>query len=276
MFTYDLHLHTTASDGSYTPQELCALAKGRGLQGIAITDHDTIRAYGEIQDDLGLTLIPGVEINTEYAGQEVHILGYGMDLSSSQLTERLLRLQSLRAERARKIVEKLNQIGLRVTWDSVLEITGAGVIGRPHVGMALVQAGYAVSVRDAMQKYIGKDKPAYVPRYDLTPQEAVTTIREAGGIAVLAHPGLIKAADVVRQVVAAGVDGLEAYYPQHSREQEEEFLQLAERFQLVVTGGSDFHGLSKGENADRIGLKGLDQKNFDIFLARIKGIPTRT
>jgi predicted metal-dependent phosphoesterase TrpH len=273
MIAYDLHVHTTASDGTYSPREICALAGKRRLKGLAITDHDTVAAYAQLtpEDTQGLTLVPGVEINTEYGGQEVHVLGYGVDLQAERFLEAITRLQEQRRIRCRQMVEKLRQTGINLDWEQVQELIGDSVPGRPHVGLALLRGGYVSSVREAMQKYLTKGRPAYVPRYEILPAQALDIIRSAGGVTVLAHPGLIEDAAVLAQVLDLPLDGLEVYYPLHDAATTEHFKQLARRSGRLITGGSDFHGLVKNEEPEHLGSVGLDQKNFIKFFNSLKG-----
>jgi len=244
----DLHIHTTASDGSLSPAEVVEAALRAGLRAIAITDHDSVSGLGEAQSRAvgRLRVIPGVEINTDAKVDgdwvEVHILGYLIDPTAPMFEEELQQLRVLRFERARRIVERLNALNLPVSFARVVEIAGTGPIGRPHVAQAMVEAGLVGSVLQAFQLYLGVGRPAYVERYKLSPEDAIRLIHAAGGVAVLAHPGLIGDDSLIPALVAAGLDGLEVHYPEHGRHEVRRYAGLARRFGLVATGGSDAHG----------------------------------
>jgi len=240
----DLHIHTQASDGALSPAQVVERAIDRGLAAIAITDHDIVDGCLPAALAAGerLEVIPGIEINTEWGSQEVHILGYYIDLNDQRFLDVLEELRQARLGRITKIVRKLAEIGVKLEMSRVLELAGDGTIGRPHVALAMIEAGYIETIREAFTDYIGYGAPAYVPRYKLSPAEAVQIIRQAGGIPVLAHPGLIGDDDLIPALVASGLQGLEVYYPEHSQEQVTHYRQLAEGYGLIVTGGSDYHG----------------------------------
>ncbi len=244
----DLHLHTTASDGTLSPAETVEAAIRAGLTGIGITDHDTVAGVAEAKASAAgrIRVVPGVEINTEAQvdeeWREVHVLGYLVDVASPALQDELQRLRVARLERARRIVDKLATLNLAVSFARVREIAGGGPLGRPHIAQAMVEAGLAGSVLQAFQLYLGLGKPAYVERYKLSPEDAVRLIHAAGGVAVLAHPGLIGDDAIIAPLVAVGLDGLEARYPEHGRREAKRYAALARRHELVVTGGSDAHG----------------------------------
>lgn len=244
MLVVDLHIHTQASDGALTPAQVVERAVAQGLKAIAITDHDIIdgcRPAIEAAADR-LEVIPGVEINTEWGSKEVHILGYYIDLADQKFLEELKNLRQVRLDRIVKIVRKLNDIGVKVNLDRVLELAGAGTIGRPHVALAMIENGYVSTIQEAFAGYIGYGAPAYVPRYKLLPEEAVQIILKAGGVPVLAHPGLIGEDELIPHLAAHGLQGLEVYYPEHGPEQIDHYAQKAKEYGLVITGGSDFHG----------------------------------
>lgn len=246
---YDLHTHTTRSDGMHSPEELVALASDKHLTGIAITDHDEI---GGIEKavvrgaELGLEIIPGLELSTTYRGYDVHILGYFIDYQHAGLLRLLHVLQEQRVGRAHRIVEKLNRLGLGVPFETVLEYAGEGCIGRPHVANALVRHGYVTTFQEAFNHYLAEDRPAFVPKSVLTPEAAIAAIHQANGIAGLAHPGQNLTIEIVIDVIKLGVDAIETIHPKHSNERRRFFNELAVKFDLLQTGGSDFHGGAKG------------------------------
>jgi predicted metal-dependent phosphoesterase TrpH len=247
----DLHIHTTASDGVLTPARVVQAAIDEGLSAIAITDHDTVEGIPQAlmaAQGADLEVIPGVELSAEQDSSEVHILGYYIDHQSSALQERLEVLRRARRERARNMVRKLERMGLPISWERVQEIAGdSSAFGRPHVARALHERGYVGSVNDAFHRYIGLDGPAYVARYKLSPTQAMELIRAAGGLPVLAHPW--RQREMVAGLAGLGLVGLEAYCPGYSPEASGELVRLGEKYNLIATGGTDFHGY--GENGVR-------------------------
>lgn len=252
----DLHAHTTASDGAFTPSELVARAAKLGLRVIAITDHDSTEGVAEglaAGRALGIEVIPGVEINTDVPRSEVHILGYFVRHDDPTLRSELARLREGRIGRARRMAEILGQMGAPVSFERILEIAGEGAVGRPHVAQALVEARHVASYEEAFERYIGRNSPAYVDRLKFSPEEACRLIRQVGGVPVLAHPvgfdkfGAIKTPfnleTALPDLIAAGLGGLEVYYPGYDAVTTEYLLGIARRFGLLVTGGTDFHGL---------------------------------
>ncbi|MGS0764670.1 PHP domain-containing protein [Syntrophomonas curvata] len=256
---YDLHVHTTASDGALTPYEVIDAASSIGLKGIALTDHDTAaglepaRRYLERNPGLRLELIPGIELNTEAGDEEVHILGYFIDPENAALNQHLRDIRTSRHDRALKIVDRLQQAGLAISFDQVQKLTRGESMGRPHIARALIENGYVNSIEEAFDKYIGRGRPGFVPRYKFLPAEAVELIKGAGGIAVLAHPGLLKVPEKIIEIIKLGIEGLEVYYPEHSGEQQQELAILAGQYKLLITGGSDFHGPASQESRAGLG-----------------------
>lgn len=248
----DLHMHSTASDGRLTPTELVRLARERGLTAIALTDHDTTDGVAEAQAAgrvAGVEVIAGVEINTESEDGDVHFLGYFVNPDDAAFQDHLATLRNARLGRARLMVEKLAQLGMPLDWARVQEIAGEGAVGRPHVARALLECGYIATLSEAFEKYIGHEGPAYVPRYRLTPEQAIAAIRAAGGVACLAHPAVAGTTPLVPRLAAAGLGALEVYYPEHTPEDQEMLLALARKYDLVATGGSDFHALDDSTHA---------------------------
>ena len=248
----DLHLHTNASDGRLSPRELVEMAAGEGMDVIAITDHDSVAgvtsALEAALDFPQLTVIPGVEINTDVPRGEVHVLGYFVDYSSPELEGTLAGLREGRKTRAQKMVAKLGELGLSIEWDRVHELAGDGSVGRPHVAQAILERGYVSSFKEAFTKYSGREGPAYVQRDKLSPREAVKLVIEAGGVAVLAHPADIEALDsLLTELVSVGLAGLEGHYGNYSTDAMWHLDLLAQKHGIFVTGGSDFHGLDSDE-----------------------------
>ncbi|MTI82813.1 MAG: PHP domain-containing protein [Firmicutes bacterium] len=241
----DLHVHTTASDGLDNPRDVVCKAKKLNLKAIAITDHDT---FGGLQEALQATetvnmeVVTGIELSAEYKGKEVHILGYLMDIMDKDLAYHLSFFKKSRVERVHKIVQKLQQLNLPICKDEVLSQAEYGIIGRPHIARVLINKGVVGSVGEAFDKYIGQDGMAFVPRVKYTPAKAIRLIRNAGGVAVIAHPGLAKLDNYIPRLVEEGLQGIEVYHPQHSQVDIDHYLYMARQYELLVTGGSDYHG----------------------------------
>ncbi|MFH1269865.1 MAG: PHP domain-containing protein [Candidatus Omnitrophota bacterium] len=246
----DLHLHTVFSDGTYTPEELISESLGSGLSAIAIADHDTVSAIepaiktGQARD---IEVLAGIELTAEDDGHEVHLLGYLFDYKNKDLIKRLEILQEYRIERIHKIADRLREMGASLKAESVFDIAGGGTVGRLHVARAMVNAGLVTSTAEAFRKYIGDKCPAYVGGFRLPPIEAIALIRGAGGIPVLAHPYTLNSEELIPKFVDYGLMGLEVYYPEHSRAMVNSYLGLAEKYNLLITGGSDCHGNAKPE-----------------------------
>jgi predicted metal-dependent phosphoesterase TrpH len=243
----DLHLHTTASDGRLSAGELVQIAAEQGVGVIAITDHDTVAsiepALFAAECFPYVRVIPGVEINTDVRKGEVHVLGYFIDYKNEILLKSLSDLRNSRITRARKMVDKLKELGVPVAWERVLEIADGGSIGRPHIAQAMYELNHISTLQDAYDKYIGRNAPAYAERERVSPKEAVELIVQAGGIPVLAHPA--KMADLEQTIVelkTAGLAGIETYYDGYGKEAISRLRKLAREHGLITTGGSDFHG----------------------------------
>lgn len=249
----DLHAHTTASDGLLSPEALVQLACDAGVTVLAVADHDStasVDAAVAAGKRLGVEVIPAVEINTDVDEFEVHVLGYYIDHAQRWFQEFLAELRDGRENRASKMVEKLNVLGIPIDYARVRAMA-EGAVGRPHVARALIEVGAVRTTEEAFQKYIGRAGPAYVERMKVTPEDAVRVILRAGGIPVLAHPGWGVRDELLPPLVEAGLEGLEAYYPDHTPAMTAHFLDLAARYHLLVTGGTDFHG---GDVATRAGI----------------------
>jgi predicted metal-dependent phosphoesterase TrpH len=244
----DLHTHSTASDGIYSPTELLRRAKDVGLRVLALTDHDTTDGIVEAAQaaaELDIDFIPGIEINTDVSGGEVHVLGYFIEYERPAFQTHIKVLRDARERRGQRMVELLNEQGVNISWDRVREIA-QGAVGRPHVAKALLEAGYVQTIGEAFDRYIGTGCFAYVPRYRLTPEDAVRLIASGNGLPVIAHPADQPGLDELRKwlpgLCEAGMIGLETYYGPYTPEQEQALLALANKYHLIPTGGTDFHG----------------------------------
>lgn len=246
----DLHSHSTISDGRLTPAQLVDLAASRGVRILSLTDHDIIdglpEAFEAAARHPGFTLIPGIEMSTDVPGNEVHILGHFIDWKNEAFRQKLASLQESRLGRARKMVDRLAELGFPVEWDRVQSFA-EGAVGRPHIALALVEAGHCETVNEAFDRFLSRTGPAYVERERLEPEEVVTLILSVGGLATLAHPRELYAAggleSLLERLKAAGLTGMEVYYQDYTPEEVEAFRLLAERYGLLPLGGSDYHGL---------------------------------
>jgi predicted metal-dependent phosphoesterase TrpH len=246
----DLHTHSTASDGSLSPREVVRYAREKGAAAISLTDHDTVEGLEEALSagqEFDLEVIPGLEISAQYERGTMHILGYFFDPSDGVLNQELFRLQEARKERNPKIVEKLQALGIPIDIDQV-QALARGQIGRPHIAQALFQLGTVSSLKEAFQKYLSKGALAYVDKFRFSPGKAISLILRAGGIPILAHPftlncpSLRDLKNLVENLKAKGLYGMEVYYPEHTVEQTRNYLSLVRELKLIYTGGSDFHG----------------------------------
>lgn len=256
----DLHLHTTASDGLTSPQDLVNMAARIKLKVIAITDHDSVEgvatALAAAQGFPNLKIIPGVEISTDVPHGEVHILGYFIDYRSPDLLGELERLRNSRRVRAQGMVAKLASLDIHIDWERVQEIAGGGSIGRPHIAQAMLERGYVPSLKEAFLKYIGREGPAYVEREKMTPSQAVELIVKSGGLPVIAHPANIEnLEELIAQLQEAGLAGIEVYYISNPLQSTRYLAFLAKKYGLIATGGSDYHGF---EDIGQPQLSGVD------------------
>lgn len=250
MSKVDLHIHSTASDGRFSPEEIVRKAVELGLEVIALADHDSVDGIGPALKAARkfprLRIIPAVEVSTDVPDGEVHVLGYFIDYTSRELAEELARFRSSRERRAQKMVAKLADLGVHIDWRRVQEIAGDGTMARPHVAQAMLEKGYITSIREAFDKYIARDGPAYVEREKLTPVEAVALIVRTNGLPVMAHPFTVPDPEVlISEMEAAGLVGIEAYYNGYTAGEISRLVSLADQHGLIVTGGSDYHGLGE-------------------------------
>jgi predicted metal-dependent phosphoesterase TrpH len=245
----DLHLHTRFSDGTYSPEELVLQAQRHGLAAVALTDHDTVEGCeptAPLCAAAGIEFIAGTELTAEQGGHEIHILGYFVDTGNPTLLRELAKFQAVRQNRVREMVARLNQLGLPLQAEAVFALANCRSPGRPHVARALVQAGLCRGLDEAFEKFLKKHRPAYVPKFKMSAAESIELIHQTAGVAVMAHPGLNRTDEVIPVMVEAGMDGIECFHTKHSTAMVEHYLELADRFHLLVTGGSDCHGYSKG------------------------------
>ena len=249
----DLHTHTTASDGQYSPEELVRAAREAGLAAVAVTDHDTVAGVERVMKagaKWGVDVIPGVEISTLAEGKEIHVLGYFPGEIGRDFAEKLRSLREVRLKRNEMMVNKLRELGIPITMEEVLakkrEQAPEANVGRPHIAEVLVDKGIVSSIDEAFKRFLGKGGAAYCTPRRISPIEAIRWISEAGGVPVLAHPGIYGDDELVESLIRNGLAGLEAYHPDHDPEAERRYEALAEKHRLIVTGGSDFHGERHG------------------------------
>jgi predicted metal-dependent phosphoesterase TrpH len=245
----DLHIHSTASDGQMTPSEVVQCALERHLRAISITDHDSVAAIGEAREHARgteLEVISGLELGIAHRGADVHLLGYFIDPRSGELLHALERFRRGRYRRGEKIIDKLNRLGVDLRMETVMAIAGDSPLGRPHVADAMVREEYVVSYREAFARYLGYHAPAYVPRSGASLEQAIDLIHRSGGVAVLAHPGVLNRDELIPEMVEMGLDGLEAYHYIHDPGTARRYVLLAHQHGLVFTGGSDCHGSRSG------------------------------
>ena len=267
MSGYDLHTHSTCSDGTNSITENVRLAIERDLTGIAITDHDTTQGYDEAfaaAEGTGLEIVPGIEFSAEYQGASLHVLAYWIDPANPELVAELKRLTDTRFRRGEMMVEKLQELGYDISFERVQEIAGGGLIARPHVAKAMVEAGIVPNEKEAFDRYISDDGIAYVPKHALDPVRSVELIEGAGGVCVLAHPGMWKGQGsvpdvLIEEMASAGMVGLEVDHPDHDEEQRAYYGALAARLGLVPTGASDCHGERYGY---RMGCDTTDAERY--------------
>jgi 3',5'-nucleoside bisphosphate phosphatase len=245
----DLHLHTNFSDGTYTPEELAAQGKRLGFRALALSDHDTVEGCARMKaacDTDGIEFIPATELTAELDGHELHLLGYFIETTDAKLLVELARFQEVRQNRIREMVAAIQKLGVPLREETVFEVANCRAPGRPHVARALVKVGLCKSLDEAFERFLKKDRPAWVPKFKMSATQAIDLIHDAGGLAVMAHPGLNHCDELISTLAAGGMDGLECYHTKHPWAQAAHYEKMAEQLGLLVTGGSDCHGLSKG------------------------------
>jgi predicted metal-dependent phosphoesterase TrpH len=264
----DLHLHSNFSDGTYTPEELAGHGQRVGLTAMALTDHDTVEGCLRMTAacaERNITFVPGTELTAEIDGLEVHILGLFIDPLNPQLLAEMAKFQNVRQERIHEMVAKLNEKNVPLRAEAVFKIANCRAPGRPHVGRALVQAGICSSLDEAFDRFLKKGKAAWVPKFKMSAHDAIRLIHTAGGLAVLAHPALNRGDEIIPDLVASGMDGIECFHSKHSGCTAQHYLQIADQHGLLVTGGSDCHGMSK--NKPLIGSIKLPIREFEKLQA---------
>ena len=268
----DLHLHTTASDGTDTPAELVRACREADITTMAVTDHDTTAAIRDVARGAkrsGIAFVPGIEITAAWRGRDVHVLGYFFDPDSPALKTFLEAQLDDRIRRARAVGERLAFLGVPIDMEALIARNEGRPVLRPHFAQAMVQAGHVEHEWDAFDRYIGEGQPGYVARQGATPAEVVAIIRQAGGISSMAHPGVTDQDDLIPGLAAAGLDALEVYHTDHSADDAARYLALARQLALAVTGGSDFHGV-RSAHSNGFGTVGLPDPDFAAFSARTR------
>ena len=246
----DLHLHTHFSDGTFSPEELTRNGQEQGLAALALTDHDTVEGSTRMMaacESAGIEFIAGTELTAEFTDVELHLLGYFLDIHNERLLQEIARFQEVRQDRIREMVQRLNAIDVPLEVETVFALANCRSPGRPHVARALVKAGLVATLDEAFDRFLKKNRPAWVPKAKMSALQGIELIHQAGGLAVMAHPGLNRTDDIIPHLVEAGLDGIECFHTKHSNSTSTHYLELAAKHHLLVTGGSDCHGFSKNK-----------------------------
>ena len=246
----DLHLHTYFSDGTFSPEELVGHGQRLGFAALALTDHDSVEGCARMAAACaaaGIDFIPGTELTAEYKDTEIHLLGYLVDMENQTLLSKIAKFQAVRQNRIREMVARLNGLNVPLEAETVFALANCKSPGRPHVARALVKAGLCKSLDEAFERFLKKNRPAWVPKAKMSALEAIELVHQAGGLAVMAHPGLNRTDEVIPVLVEAGLDGIECFHTKHSTMTSERYLEMADKYHLLITGGSDCHGFSKGK-----------------------------
>ena len=265
----DLHLHTNFSDGTYTPEELVEQARRFDLKAIALTDHDTVEGCARTAaacHAAGIEFIPASELTAEMDSHEIHMLGYFLDTANPVLLRELAKFQQVRQDRIREMVGRINSLGIPLPVDDVFTLANCRSPGRPHVARALTEGEFCGSIDEAFERFLKKGKPAWVPKFKMSAQQAIDLIHQAGGLAAMAHPGLTRADDLIPRLAEFGMDGLECFHTKHNGSLTEQYRSLATRLNLLITGGSDCHGTTKGRPI--IGTVKLPYEHVEKLKAR--------
>ena len=267
----DLHLHSHFSDGTFSPEEIAARAQRQGLRAIALTDHDTVEGCERTATACaaaGIEFITGTELTAEHNGHELHVLAYLVDAQNPRLIAEIAKFQKVRQERIREMVARINELNIPLNVDEVFALANCRSPGRPHVARAMVKAKLCGTLDEAFERFLKKGRPAWVPKAKMSALEAIELIHQAGGLAVMAHPGLNKTDESIPDLVAAGLDGIECFHTKHNASTAERYQKIAREHGLLITGGSDCHGLSKGKPL--IGTVRLDYMHVEKLYAAKK------
>jgi len=262
----DLHIHTLASDGWFTPEEAVAQAGRAGLTAISIADHDStngIEAALWAGKKYGVEVIPGVELSSEFEGRELHILGYFVDWRDKRFNNKLLEFQEARTDRAKEMLDKLRSLNINISYNVVL-VTAGGVVGRPHIAQAMLERGYVKTMQEAFEKYLKFNRPAYVGKYSLPSADAIRMVRKVGGIPALAHPVFVGNDEILPELIDQGLQAIEAYHSKHDRATAEHYQELAKKYDLLITGGSDAHGREVPVGAVRIPYEFVEKMKGEL------------
>lgn len=244
----DLHIHTIYSDGTWTPQEVVSRAKKLNLAAISITDHDSVAGLEEAiarGEKLGIEVVPGIEMSTDVGEDEIHILGYYLDWKEKKFLARLEKFQAARAKRNRKLIKNLKELGMEINHGELKGLSGRGVISRLHIARLMVRKGYVSSIGNAFERWLNPGKPAYVKKMNVSPFQIIELILKTGGVPVFAHPFLSKRDDLIPHLVKAGLKGIEVYHSAHDSRVTQYYQKVAQKYHLLITGGSDCHGEAK-------------------------------
>jgi 3',5'-nucleoside bisphosphate phosphatase len=266
----DLHTHTTYSDGSWSPEEIVRKASGLGLDIISITDHDNVKGFKaayEAGKNLGVEVIPGVEISSEISNREIHILGYFFDPANSELERYLNFFREERVKRASRIVNKLNNLGFNIHLDEVLEKANNSSVGRPHIAQVMLEKGIVSSFYEAFNKYIGNGSPAFEKKVHVSPESAFKIITDAGGLSFIAHPGNIPE-HLLKELIDSGMDGIEVVHPSHNKLQQRFYRGVVNSYFLLECGGSDYHG-GKREDDNNFGKYNVNTSSVEAMRKRL-------
>ena len=272
----DLHLHTYFSDGTFSPEELVGRGHRLGFAALALTDHDSVEGCPRMAaacEAAAIVFIPGTELTAEHNDTEIHLLGYYVDTGNEKFLSDIARFQAVRQDRIREMVARLNELNVPLAVETVFALANCQSPGRPHVARALVKAGLVANLDEAFERFLKKNRPAWVPKAKMSALEAIELIHQAGGVAVMAHPGLNRTDDVIPVLVEAGLDGIECFHTKHSTVMSERYLEMADKFHLLITGGSDCHGFSKGKPL--IGTVKLPCDHVEKLKSRAEGRGTR-
>lgn len=270
-FRADLHCHSTCSDGTQTPAQLIQIAKDSGLSALSITDHDTFEAYATafpIAAEAGITLLQGIELSAHMSDKSVHILGYGFNLDNTSLTDLCTWHRQRRKDRNTAMLELLAKHGMPLQYEDLESLDPIkNTIGRPHIAFAMIKKGYVSTPQEAFNKYLGDGKPCFVRGATYAVQETINAIHEAKGVAVIAHPHLIKDSNLLHSLLNLNFDGIECYYGKMPAPDHDRWLKVAKKKNWLITGGSDFHGDAKPNI--NLGCSWIDQDHFQALLSRL-------